>query len=86
MVRMAGGSSGIAHRWGPISQVVTMSDCTWKITRWAAVRHAVTGQRLARRSLRSMEFGLHGHTTAWPWSLESTIPRDQEMTLDRTGC
>ena len=63
-----------------------MSDLTWRITRWVAVRHAVTGQRLARTRCVLVEFGLHGHPTARPWSLESTIPVDQEMTLGPVVC
>ena len=37
-------------------------------------------RRVARRSSGRplVEFGFHGHTTARPWSLESTIPADQE--------
>src|SRR5208337_1079212 len=53
----------------------TMSDCSWKISRCAAVRPAVTGQRLARAPCAwwisgSMAIRLHGHGASnrrFPW-------------------
>ena len=77
-VRMAGGSSGIAHRWGSISHGVTMSDLDLEDNALGCRPPCCDRATARTRSVRLVKFGLNGHTTARPWSLESTIPADQE--------